>query len=82
MLIKEFNFINNKIFNTKYSFIVLSNVPFNSYNILNNKITNFEYIFFACGISNDHSFPILILNKMDTIIVRNNKVFCEVFVFL
>ena len=75
--IKEFNFINNKIFNTRYSFIVLSNVPFDSYNILNNKITNFEYVFFACGISNDHSFLVQILNKMDTIIVKNNKVFCE-----
>lgn len=74
--VNNFYFNNNIVENTRMSFIILTDIPFNNISIKNNDITNFDYTFFNCGISNEHSFSDIIQKLMKNLTVKNNNVKC------
>lgn len=75
--INEFIFTNNKVYDTKLSFILLIDIPINYCEISNNTVNNFMYTFLNLAISNDAPFLDDLKKYNKYLKVENNKVFCE-----
>mgnify|MGYP003937463469 CR=1 FL=1 len=75
--INNFTFCNNKIFDTRLSFIVFSDIPVTYCKVSDNMIKNFDYTFIKTTISNDIPYEQELYNHIKYLEVENNFVICE-----
>lgn len=75
--IDSFIFINNQVFDTGLSFIVLIDIPVTYCKVSNNVIRNFNYTFFNNSITNGIPHGLKVLRDNEYLKVDTNTVTCE-----
>ena len=75
--INNFMFCDNKVFDTRLSFIVLIDIPVTHCKISNNIINNFNYTFINITITNDIPYEQELYDHIKYLEVNNNSVICE-----
>jgi len=75
--IVDFDFSNNKVYNTKSYFIAMGNVPTTKMVVNNNIINNFNYMFFSNYIDNDSPYNREFAQAIKYLEVKNNYVTCD-----
>lgn len=75
--IGKFLFKNNKVYNTKLSFIVLRDIPVEYCEISDNTVHNFMYTFLSIGVTNDTPIENILYDHIDYLKVDSNSVICE-----
>lgn len=73
----RFVFSNNKVENTKLSFIILNDIPVEYCEMSNNIIHNFAYTFLNLGVTNNTRFENALHNHQKYLKVQNNYVYCD-----
>lgn len=75
--IGRFIFINNKVYNTKLSFIVLRDIPVEYCELRNNSIENFMYNFMSLAIDNGIEYENKLFEYINYLKVDSNTVICD-----
>ena len=75
--IENFEFSNNRVFDTGLSFIVLDDIPVHYCKVSNNVIRNFNYTFLRIAITNEIPYEQKILRNNEYLEVDTNTVTCD-----
>ena len=73
----EFVFKNNRVSNTRYSFILLNDIPVDYCEVKDNSVQNFQYKFLSISISNGIPYENKLYKHIKYLKVDNNKVMCD-----
>lgn len=75
--IDKFVFENNTVMNTKFSFIVLADIPVEYCEIVGNRIQNFTHSFINISITNETVNSVKLYNHISFLKVDSNTVICD-----
>ncbi len=75
--IDEFVFNNNTVSNTKFSFVVLVDIPVKHCELVGNRIQNFTYTFLNISINNEAANSTKLYNHISYLKVDSNIVTCD-----
>jgi hypothetical protein len=72
--LSNFTFTNNKIYNTRTTFIMLKDIPFDTVKVNNNTVRNFDGIFIDATVTNGITFGTELRNQRDYLEIIGNSV--------